>query len=132
MLTGNFFTIISTRELVSDAGFPDTRSFLSEIRINPGHEIFRGHFPGNPVVPGVCQVQMIRETIEAVTGLAGTLLDADNIKFLSVIIPDESILLELECKLHGADPVLTGVTATLRSPDSIHLKFKGTLCLKPR
>ena len=29
------------------------------LELNPEHPVYEGHFPGNPVVPGVCQVQMI-------------------------------------------------------------------------
>jgi len=132
MLIGNFFTIISTEERPTEAATSGSKSFLVRIRINPDHEIFRGHFPGNPVVPGVCQVQMIRETLELITGYQGLLLDADNIKFLSMIVPDEKAVLELDLKTTGSDPARTGITATIRTPESTHLKFRGTLCLRPK
>jgi 3-hydroxyacyl-[acyl-carrier-protein] dehydratase len=132
MLIGSFFTILYAEEKQADTSTPVSKTYIARIRINPEHEIFRGHFPGNPVVPGVCQVQMIRETLEFITGYQGVLLDADNIKFLSMIVPDEKVELELDIKTTGSDPTSTGITATLRSPESTHLKFKGTLCLKPR
>lgn len=132
MLIGSFYSILSAEEKQADTSTPGSRTFLAKIRINPEHEIFRGHFPGNPVVPGVCQIQMIRETLEFITGYQGLLLDADNIKFLSMIVPDEKVELELDIKTTGSNPARTGITATLRTQESTHLKFKGTLCLRPR
>ena len=34
-----------------------------KIRLNPDHEIYRAHFPGNPITPGVCIVQIISEVL---------------------------------------------------------------------
>lgn len=31
------------------------------VSLNPDCEVYRGHFPGSPVSPGVCNIQMIRE-----------------------------------------------------------------------
>jgi 3-hydroxyacyl-[acyl-carrier-protein] dehydratase len=34
---------------------------IVKVLLNPEHEIFVGHFPNNPILPGVCIVQMIKE-----------------------------------------------------------------------
>ncbi|HEY9113541.1 MAG TPA: hydroxymyristoyl-ACP dehydratase [Bacteroidales bacterium] len=34
------------------------------IVLNQTHEVYKGHFPGQPVVPGVIQLQMIKEILE--------------------------------------------------------------------
>ncbi len=36
----------------------------TEVIINKDHEIFTGHFPDNPVMPGVCMIQIIKELTE--------------------------------------------------------------------
>jgi 3-hydroxyacyl-[acyl-carrier-protein] dehydratase len=36
----------------------------AKIAINKRHRIFDGHFPGLPVVPGVCMLQIVREIME--------------------------------------------------------------------
>ncbi|MBQ0740088.1 3-hydroxyacyl-ACP dehydratase, partial [Aquimarina celericrescens] len=36
------------------------------ITINKNHKIFKGHFPGNPVTPGVCMIQIIKELAEGI------------------------------------------------------------------
>ena len=36
-----------------------------KVQLNSEHEIYRVHFPGNPVTPGVCLVQMAEEILVA-------------------------------------------------------------------
>lgn len=59
------------------------------VSLNPGHEIFKAHFPGNPILPGVCLLQMALEILNARFGRDLRLLQARNIKFLKVIDPFE-------------------------------------------
>ena len=37
-----------------------------QVMLNPQHPIYNGHFPQQPVVPGVCMLQMIKECIEKI------------------------------------------------------------------
>lgn len=52
MLLENFYKIIHRKER------EDGKREI-EIELNPGHALYQGHFPGQPVVPGVCTLQMI-------------------------------------------------------------------------
>ena len=36
----------------------------AEISIDVHHKIFEGHFPGQPVLPGVCMIQIVKELVE--------------------------------------------------------------------
>ena len=62
-------------------------SLKTTISINPQHKIFDGHFPGKPIVPGVCMVQIIIELMEKVMLKKVKLREADAIKFLAVMNP---------------------------------------------
>ena len=62
-------------------------SIESRVLINLEDPIFEGHFPGVPVVPGVCMLQMIKELLEDRIGKPLQLLKAGNLKFLAVINP---------------------------------------------
>lgn len=57
------------------------------IHINPEHDIFRGHFPGQPVVPGVCMVQIVKELLEQQTGQKLLLRKGHQLKFLQLLVP---------------------------------------------
>ncbi|WP_118951478.1 hotdog family protein [Taibaiella helva] len=57
------------------------------IHIDPEHDIFRGHFPGQPVVPGVCMVQIVKELLEQQTGRRLLFRKGHQLKFLQLLIP---------------------------------------------
>ncbi len=58
------------------------------IRLLPESAIFKGHFPGNPITPGVCQVGIIGELLETMCGRKLTLSEVKNLKFMEVLKPD--------------------------------------------
>jgi len=39
---------------------------IAKISLIKDHEVFRGHFPDNPILPGVCTVQIIKELMTRV------------------------------------------------------------------
>ena len=66
----------------------DSQAF--RIRLNPTHEIYRAHFPGQPITPGVCQIQLVTELLSLLLDAEATLTDIKNVKYLSVIRPEET------------------------------------------
>ena len=54
LIDKDFYTINEFQKLADDKA-------LVSITINSGHQIFEGHFPGQPVTPGVCMMQIIKE-----------------------------------------------------------------------
>ena len=67
----------------------------AKITINKDHHIFKGHFPGNPVTPGVCMMQIIKELTEEVVGKKLMMKSSSNIKFMAIINPEKTPDLEL-------------------------------------
>lgn len=63
-------------------------NFTARIRLNADHEIFEGHFPENPVTPGVCMMQMVKDLAEQCCGEKLFLKTASNVKFLVIINPN--------------------------------------------
>ena len=66
------------------------------IVVNEKHEVFKGHFPGNPIMPGVCMMQIIKELTELITGCQLVLQTLSNVKFMALINPDVTPELRLE------------------------------------
>lgn len=116
MLKDNFFTF---SPLVFDGILLKTT-----ISLNPAHDIFKGHFPGNPIVPGVCMMQMIKEVLENQLGKKLRLIKADNIKFLSFINPGQYGQVGLEIKMNLVDEQVKA-DAQLVNEEIVFLKFKG-------
>jgi 3-hydroxyacyl-[acyl-carrier-protein] dehydratase len=97
----------------------------AKIILNPSHAIFKGHFEQMPVVPGVCQTQIIKEVLQQELNINLMLLKGDNIKFTGMIIPTQhpSFLLNLKYNLVENNYV---VEASLFFENTIFTKFKGT------
>ena len=69
----------------------------ASVKLNANHEVFKGHFPDNPVMPGVCMIQMIKELSEQTLNKKLFLTKASNVKFMAIINPllNETIELTL-------------------------------------
>jgi 3-hydroxyacyl-[acyl-carrier-protein] dehydratase len=127
MLLDNFYTIIDQGETADANGVVDNpvKKFHFTIKLNPEHAVYDGHFPGNPVVPGVCQVQMIKELTAAILKKNVVLQTSDNIKFLSMIIPSVSPMLMINIDIREKEPGSWHVNSVIIHNDQIFLKFKG-------
>lgn len=101
------------------------------IAINPGHEIFMGHFPGNPVLPGACTIQIIKELAEEATGRRLMLSEAQNIKYLSFINPELNRILDIDIQIKEKDTGLLSCNASVHYEGTVFCSFKGTLTLLP-
>ena len=58
------------------------------LRLNPGHIIYQAHFPGEPITPGVCILQMGVELLSDALGREVELKEAKSVKFLNILRPD--------------------------------------------
>lgn len=58
MLINDFYTTTNVQQNDAD--------YSCLIVFNAGHSIFSGHFPGHPVVPGVCMMEIVKELMQGV------------------------------------------------------------------
>ncbi|ASW75621.1 3-hydroxyacyl-ACP dehydratase [Chryseobacterium piperi] len=78
-------------------------SFTAHITLNKEHDIFKGHFPNNPVTPGVCMMQIVKELAEEFTGSSLFLKAASNVKFMAIINPFETPDLTLQLDINETE-----------------------------
>lgn len=101
-----------------------------ELRLNADHAIFEGHFPGNPVVPGVCMTQIVKECLEQVLDKKTMLVIADNIKFTAVLNPREHTAVTLQFNVREKENGLLQVDARLLRDQVNFFSFKGKFRVK--
>lgn len=118
ILLGDFFEIVS---LQTEEG-----SINALLEINAGHRIFEGHFPNQPVVPGVCMMQMVKEIVEQVMDKKTDLSAATEIKFLAVIDPTQNNIISTTIKYNIEEGAKLKVVASLFKDDTIHFRMKAT------
>ena len=68
---------------------------------------FAGHFPGRPIVPGVCLVQLIEACVEAITRTPIQIDELATAKFFSMVLPDQSFSVTCTCKDGVASGAIT-------------------------
>jgi 3-hydroxyacyl-[acyl-carrier-protein] dehydratase len=122
MLAGDFFTIKNIQSNGSE-----TEAVLG---INAEHEIFKGHFPGQPVVPGVCMMQMIKEILEIVISKNTRLLRADHAKFLSMIDPRVHATIKASVNWRLAENGEIEVVSSLFDESTVFLKYRAVFIAK--
>ncbi|WP_028786455.1 hypothetical protein [Terrimonas ferruginea] len=116
MLSNDFFFLSAVQ--------PAEAAVTAEVRFNADHAIFQGHFPGQPVVPGVCMLQLIKEITEQQTGKALFMQEAPLCKFLSVIDPLKTPKVTAQLQ-YTNDGARYQVNATLSEGETTFLKLKA-------
>ena len=103
----------------------DGNQILAEIELNRGHDIYRGHFPGQPILPGVLQLQIVQEILAGALGKKIRLKSASNIKFLAMVDPGQVKSLQLEIEIISKIEDGCRVSAKIHSGNTVFLRFKG-------
>ena len=57
------------------------------IQLNVSHFIYQAHFPGQPITPGVCVIQIVKELLEDYSHHHLEIQRVKSVKFLNVISP---------------------------------------------
>jgi 3-hydroxyacyl-[acyl-carrier-protein] dehydratase len=127
MLLNNFYTVLhrsGPEKELSLSGVSIER-YVFSMELNPDHPVYEGHFPGNPVVPGVCQLQMISELLSLIKGSAVRLIHSDNVKFLSVMVPNKNRIIDAEIRVKTLEDGEISANAILKEGEVVFIKFKG-------
>ena len=119
MLINDFFSL---RELKHS-----NHSIEAVVSFKEDHSIFKGHFEGFPVVPGVCMMQLIKEILEKELDKKFMLSKAANMKFLTVIDPrkNKEVHANIEYNPNGSNTI--DFEAKLFSGETIFFKLKAHL-----
>lgn len=95
--------------------------------INGESEILKGHFPGHPVVPGACMLQITKEVLESILQTPLQLKKADQLKFMTMIDPTNTPRVKLDIsyrQLEDNNDIL--VNAKLSNLDTVYFKLNGS------
>ncbi|MGB5989152.1 MAG: hypothetical protein WBG43_05390 [Marinifilaceae bacterium] len=122
MLLKDFYKIEEREEIDNVHVF---RLFL-----NPKHEIYKGHFPDFPIMPGVCSMQIVKECASLVLGQEIQHKEIKTCKFVSAVNPNENSSLLLKLKLSDPTDGIIVINANIEAADKIVLKFKSHSILK--
>lgn len=117
LLAGTFYETLESKQ--------DAENISAQVQFRADHPIFAGHFPGMPVVPGVCQVQVLNELLNAALGAEFLLQSAATVKFLAPIDPVAQPIVNIHFTADKKEDGTLAVNGQFTGSDKIFFKFKG-------
>jgi 3-hydroxyacyl-[acyl-carrier-protein] dehydratase len=98
-----------------------------QLAILPDCDVYQGHFPGDPVCPGVCNIETIKECAMMLTGKQLRIKSIKQCRLTAIATP--SVCPEVTITLSAtpsADNSYT-VLATIADEKQSYMEFKGEL-----
>ena len=108
----------------------DHNKLITRIKLNKDHDIYNGHFPNNPITPGVIIIQIIKEILEEHLGCELFLREIINIKYISPINPIINNSLLFEIYLQKENKSIIVKNNIMLDNAKIAVKFKGKFLKK--
>ena len=94
--------------------------------IVPDCDVYAGHFPGQPVCPGVFNLQMIKECVSHIAGKRLKITSIKRCRLLAVATPSEcpDMYLKFKYTRQGGDYL---VRAELYTPEKVYMELQCTM-----
>lgn len=97
----------------------------AEISIDAKHPIYEGHFPGNPVTPGVVQLELVKEILGTHFNKSIQLRSLTTSKFLAILNPVTNPVATFKMTVTEQEDRSLKVAGQLSNSEGICLKFSG-------
>lgn len=91
---------------VGPVEMPAAGEWRAVVRVPAGSDWFAGHFPGDPILPGIAQLGMVGEVARRAIGEQMRLSGFSRIKFKKIVRPGDELTVTLTRR-----PELPGVLA---------------------
>ncbi|MDO4316529.1 MAG: 3-hydroxyacyl-ACP dehydratase FabZ [Oscillospiraceae bacterium] len=93
---------------------------VSTFYVDPSRDIFKGHFPNEPVLPGVYSVECMAQTAdilllstERYAGKTPLFLGINNVRFLKKILPGDTIEIRAKMTAERAEKAIATCSAEI-------------------
>lgn len=118
LLNDKYFKVVSLDHSSGKAAF--------HVLLLPECDVYRGHFPGNPVSPGVCNIEMIKECFQMVVDGKPRIKTIDRCRLTAIASPRVSPQLDIDMTWTRDDDGWH-LLAVLKDDKQQYLDFKGLL-----
>lgn len=106
-LEGNFYSIDSIEQKSEE-------TFAVNATISAEHHIYEGHFPSQAVVPGVCTLTIIRESIGKILSREVSFANIKECKYVSALLPQKELRITINLTISDS----TKIKATVERDDN--------------
>lgn len=100
-------------------------SILANVELNASHEVYSGHFPGNPITPGVVQLEIVREILAVHFDRSYKLKSMKNCKYLAILNPHVNLIVTLRMTVEFLENECVSVSGDMSAEDITFTKFQA-------
>jgi 3-hydroxyacyl-[acyl-carrier-protein] dehydratase len=100
-------------------------TLLAKLKLNAADSIYEGHFPEQPITPGVVQMAMVKELIADHLQRKLALKKINNCKFLAILNPTITPAITALIDFSQVDETIS-VKAVIKTEEQVYLKLKAT------
>ncbi|MCD8182818.1 MAG: beta-hydroxyacyl-ACP dehydratase [Bacteroides sp.] len=118
LLENKYYKIIGTKS--------DGLEAVYRIALLPDCDVYRGHFPGNLVCPGVCNIETIRECASLLAGRRLLISTIKQCRLTAVASPVLCPEVEVTVSLSPIDLGYV-VTARIADAERTYMEYKGDM-----
>jgi 3-hydroxyacyl-[acyl-carrier-protein] dehydratase len=115
-LINDLFEVVSTKQCDD--------SYQCQVKFNPEHRIYKAHFPGNPVTPGVCLMQMGEEMLEEKYGKLLQLSVVKTIRFKKIVGPHDIPVYTFTKEVLDQDMLSVDITVSDETGESVKMSLQ--------
>lgn len=117
MLLDSIYTIIESNTL-------DGEEVVYSIDLNGNHDIYKGHFPGFPVTPGVVEIEIVKELLGVYLNQKVALSKISNCRFTNILNPEDGSSCHVRVKFKSFEPQIA-VEADIYDDSKKYLSLKA-------
>lgn len=115
---------------------PET-SIRTKFYVDPTREIFKGHFPGDPVLPGVYTIEIMAQSADILilscqryAGKTPLFLGVNNVKFLSKIKPGDTLEIQAHVSAERREKAIVTCSAEVYNAGTLACTGDVTLAMR--
>ena len=95
------------------------------ITIDASHDVFTGHFPDNPITPGVVQMEIVKELLSKVTKREMKCVSVGNCKFLAILNPIETPSIDIVLNYALQEDETYKVSTVMSANETTYMKMSS-------
>jgi len=115
----------------------EEKAIVTTFYVDPSREIFQGHFPGDPVLPGVYTVESMAQaadvlllSMERYAGKVPLFLGINNVRFLRKVLPGDTLEIRAEISSERVEKAIVTCSATASVNGEIAATGDVTLAMR--
>lgn len=118
LLKDKFYSIIKEEKTEGQGTY--------HVAILPDCNVYEGHFPGDPVCPGVCNIETIKECAMMLTGKDLRIKSIKQCRLTTIATPTVCPEVDIQVNATDNNDGTMLIVATIADDKQTYMTFKGT------